>query len=145
MVDAVYDALREDLYQFRMLKSGIDSKKIEKTDGSLLILPGTGERICNVVAAGAPSSGYSMPTFWNELVLAQNVSLIINLISDASKTSWDRCFAYWPMSLDSGPFEVQVSDSPQKILIILLEEPLQVSAASLKSYKLRMQIFDANS
>ena len=82
-----------------------------------MTLPYTGPQVCRLVATEAFSDVDDAISFWYSLVMEQHVSFIVNLVSDASETWWDKYFPYWPKSLDIE--YVELSDGNTK----MQEEP----------------------
>ena len=120
--------LRVEL-NFRNLGYGQNTTPIADTGASLLTLPGIDERH-KLVASSGPSNKEVALTFWKEVVLGQDASLVINLCGNVAPLTENEfnwyadCTQYWPLTTQS-PVELEDQECIIQVSLLCTNSPAE--------------------
>ena len=121
MVQAINNNILQERSFDQISRGNRNTKQIEGTRASLIDLPTMGSTEQTLIATHGPSSERSAHSFWKDLVMKHDATLIVNLCGDvASGLSnngyWSECVKYWATA------ETQTIEIGGEIRVSVLEQ-----------------------
>lgn len=107
-------ATEEETEQFYSLTWGSDRAEIPRTRGSLICLPIQAVDY-KLIASYGPENE-TLTSFWGDLVLARDTTLIVNLCQSCGDSWRDESCQYWPKEVGQ-----TVIDKKRKVTVNCLQ------------------------